>query len=136
MGRKPRDDDADGDLARSHVLKMFEEGELDEISLLTFARSQKYGQMTMGLSVMCSVEYRDMEQICRGLKTEDLLIPCRASGVSWNTFRAIVAATPSGAALGEPRIADLKKDYARLAPSTARRILHIRCRQLSAAQPV
>lgn len=136
MGRTPRDDHADGDSTRPHVLKMSEEGELDEISLLQFARSREYVQMMMGLSVICSVEYRDMEQICGGLKTEDLLIPCRAGGVSWNTFRAIVAATPSGAALGEQRIADLKKDYARLAPSTAQRILHIRCRQLSAAQPV
>lgn len=136
MGRTPRDDDAGADSARSHVLKMFEEGELDEISLLQFARSQEYVQMIIGLSAMCSVEYRDMEQICRGLKTEDLLIPCRAGGVSWNTFRAIVAATPSGAALGEQRIADLKKDYARLAPSTAQRILNIRCCQLSATQPV
>jgi uncharacterized protein (DUF2336 family) len=136
MGRMPRDDNADAETARSHVLKMFEEGELDEISLLQFARSQEFGQMTMGLSAMCSVEYRDMEQICRGLKTEDLLIPCRAGGVSWNTFRAIVAATPTGCTLGEQRIAELKKDYARLAPSTAQRILHIRCRQLSAAQPI
>ena len=134
MGCKPKVGDGDDDQARTDVLRMFEAGELDEISLLQFARAHEYVRMTMALSVMCTVAYGDMEQICRGMRAEDLLIPCRAGGVSWNTYRAIVAATPSGAALAEQRIADLKKDYVRLAPSTAQRILSIRCRQMAAAQ--
>jgi uncharacterized protein (DUF2336 family) len=136
MGRAPSDDDADEASAWSCVLKMSEDGDLDEISLLQFARSGQFVDMIMGLAVMCAVEYRQLQQICQGLKSEDLLIPCRAGGVSWNAFRAIVAATASGAALGEQRMSELKKDYGRLVPSTAQRILQIRCRQLSAAQPV
>jgi hypothetical protein len=114
---------------------MSKDGELDEISLLQFAHAHQFMHLIMGLSIMCAVEYRHLQQICQGLKTEDLLIPCRASGVSWNAFRAIVAATASGTPVGEPRLSELKKDYARLAPATAQRILQIRCRQLAAVQP-
>jgi uncharacterized protein (DUF2336 family) len=136
MGRTPPDDDMSDEAARSHVMKMLNEGELDEVALLQFARAQQFAHLTTGLAAMCSIDYAHLQHICHGLKIEELLIPCRAAGISWNTFRAIAAATPSGAALGEDRVAKLKKDYARLAPSTAQRILNIRCRQLSVVQPV
>jgi hypothetical protein len=42
--------------------------------------------------------------------------------------------SPAGGALGEHRMLELKKDYARLAVSTAERVLRLRCRQISAAQ--
>jgi uncharacterized protein (DUF2336 family) len=135
MGFKVRDDGPDAGGARAHVMKMFEDGELDEISLLEFARSQQHVHMTMALSVMCSVDYREMEQILNGMKIEDLLIPCRAAGVSWNTFRAIMESSPAGGALGEHRMLELKKDYSRLAVSTAERVLRLRSRQLSAVEP-
>lgn len=135
MGRAPEQDGTDEASAWSQIQKMSEDGDLDEIALLQFARSHQFVHLIMGLALMCAVEYRHLQQICLGLKTEDLLVPCRAGGVSWNGFRAIVAATAPGAALTEPRLAELKKDYGRLVPSTAQRILQIRCRQLAAAQP-
>ncbi|MGV3633214.1 MAG: DUF2336 domain-containing protein [Pseudorhodoplanes sp.] len=136
LGRTPPHDDTSEGAARSDVTKMLEDGELDEIALLQFARAEQFVHLMMGLAVLCSVDFAHVQHICHGLKTEELLIPCRAAGVSWNTFRAIALATPSGAALGEHRLAELKKDYARLAPSTSQRILQIRCRQIAAVQPV
>ena len=133
MGGSLPDDGLDIAQVRTDTMKMFMNGELDEISLLQFARSEQYMHLTMALAVMCSIEYRDMDRVCGCLKPENLLIPCRAGGVSWNAFRALVAATPTGAALGEPRIAELRKDFARLPVLTAQRVLTLRCRQLSAA---
>lgn len=135
MRSDPPGDPADIARARADVLTMFEEGELDEIALLQFAKSQQYAHVMAALAVLCAVDVADMERVCGGLKIEDLLIPCRAAGISWNAFRAIVVSTAAGSALGEPRLSELKKDYARLAVSTAQRVLQLRCRQLSAAEP-
>jgi hypothetical protein len=136
MGSNLPDDSTDLAHVRADVMRMFMNGELDEIPLLQFARSEQYMHLTMALAVMCSVEYRDMERICGCLKPENLVIPCRAGGLSWNAFRALVAIVPTGATLGEPRLAELRKDYARLPVLTAQRVLNLRCRQLSAADLV
>jgi uncharacterized protein (DUF2336 family) len=136
MGRKPKSDDTDEASVWSRLRKMSEEGELDEVGLLQFAKSRRFVDLIMGLAIMCIVDYRHLRQICHGLKVEDLLIPCRAAGVSWNTFKAIVMATPSGSVLSDQRVSELKKDYGRLVPATAQRILQIRCRQLAATPAV
>ncbi|MFN3348402.1 DUF2336 domain-containing protein [Pseudorhodoplanes sp.] len=134
MGCELPDDDADSSSAKAEVAVMFQDGELDEIALLQFARKQQFSHLTAALAVLCGMEVEDMKRVCGTLKVEDMLMPCRAAGVSWNAFRAIVASTPAGAALGEARLSELKKDYARLATSTAQRVLHLRSRQLSALE--
>lgn len=131
MGRAPDDGGLDITQVEARLRMMHQNGDLDETVLLQFAHRQQSLELVIALSILCSLEYRAMQEICGGHRAEDLLMPCRAAGISWHGFRAIIAANPVTAGLSEPSIAAVRKDYMRLSISTAQRVLRIRCRQLT-----
>jgi uncharacterized protein (DUF2336 family) len=134
MGLEPPEEDCDLDQAKARLTALYEDGELDETVLIQLARHDRPQDLHIALAILCAVDHDAMEQICQGNKAEDLLMPCRAAGVSWYAFQAILAANTATAGLGAQRLGEIKKDYIRLSLPTAQRVLKIRCRQLTMSQ--
>jgi uncharacterized protein (DUF2336 family) len=113
------------------VSRMNADGELDEVALLQFVKSNQYEEVVAALSLMCSIPYEPLDRILQSDGGESLLVPCRAAGISWRALRAILEARLGDSAISEQDLIRMRKDYSRLSVATAQRLLQLRCRQLS-----
>jgi uncharacterized protein (DUF2336 family) len=131
MGLEPPEEEVGPEQANARLTALYDEGELDETVLIQLASADRMQEFHIALAILCAVDHHAIEQICKGNRAEDLLMPCRAAGVSWYAFQAILAANWATAGLSPQRLSEIKKDFIRLSLPTAQRVLKIRCRQLA-----
>lgn len=125
----------DFDLARRVVQKMHVGGDLDEVALLQFIKSNRYAESVMAMSQMCATPHDIIDRILRSTRSESIIIPCRASGLSWTTVRALLQA-PSRGHITPNELEDLRADYAKLTATTAQRVLRFWCVQKAAGRDI
>jgi uncharacterized protein (DUF2336 family) len=75
---KPRDFQA----AKAFVGLLREKGELDESTLLTFARARKYEETAVALSLLSSASLEIVKPLMQSPRDDGLLIPCKAADCS------------------------------------------------------
>ena len=125
----PRDFQA----AKAFVELLREKGELNEGVLLEFARSRKYEETAVALSLLSSASLEIIKPLMKSPRDEGLLIPCRVADCKWETVSAILATKlPPGAT---PKAGDekLKTDFAKLSKPNAQRLLRFwQVREVSA----
>jgi hypothetical protein len=116
---KPRDFQA----AKAFVGLLREKGELDENTLFEFARSRKYEETAVALSLLSSASLEIIKPLMNSPMDDGLLIPCKVADCKWETVSAILAMKlPPGAApkAGHEK---LKIEFAKLSKPNAERLL-------------
>jgi uncharacterized protein (DUF2336 family) len=116
---KPRDFEA----AKAFVGLLREKDELDEKTLFEFARSRKYEEMVVALSLLSSASLEIIKPLMNSPMDDGLLIPCKVADCKWETVSAILATKlPPGAA---PRAGHvkLKIEFEKLSKPNAQRLL-------------
>jgi uncharacterized protein (DUF2336 family) len=108
--------------ARQAVLEMQGKGLLNEIALLEFARAKKFAEVTAGLALLCATPFELMVNLMQSDQREAVLVPCRAVGLEWLTVRAILNSR-AGSAISDHDLEQAKADYAKLAQTSAQRVL-------------
>ncbi len=119
--------DQDFSAAQRLIQLMRENGELDQVALLEFAKSRKYAATVTALATLCSAPIDMIKQMLNDGRNEPLLVPCKAAGISWPTLRALLQDDLLGKVATEDELKKLKSDYARLSPSTAKKLLEFWC---------
>lgn len=126
---KPRDFQA----AKAFVGLLREKGELDENTLFEFARSRKYEEIAVALSLLSSTSLEIIKPLMNSPMDDGLLIPCKVADCKWETVSAILAAKlPPGSApkAGHEK---LKIDFIKLSKPNAQRLLRFwQVREVSA----
>jgi uncharacterized protein (DUF2336 family) len=126
---KPRDFQA----AKAFVELLREKGELRESTLLEFARTRKYEETAVTLSLLSSASLEIIKPLMKSPRDDGLLIPCKAADCTWETVSAILAIKlPPGSApkAGQEK---LKIDFAKLSKPNAQRLLRFwQVREVSA----
>jgi uncharacterized protein (DUF2336 family) len=126
---KPRDFHA----AKAFVELLREKGELHEGTLLKFARTHKYEETAVALSLLSSASLEIIKPLMKSSRDDGLLIPCKVADCTWETVSAILATKlPPGSApkAGQEK---LKIDFAKLSKSNAQRLLRFwQVREVSA----
>lgn len=126
---KPRDFQA----ARIFVEGLHEKNELRESTLFEFARTRKYEEIAVALSLLSSVSLEIIKPLMKSPRDDGLLIPCKAAECRWETVSAILATKlPAGAApkAGHDK---LRVDFEKLSKSNAQRLLRFwQVREVSA----
>jgi uncharacterized protein (DUF2336 family) len=121
--QKPSDVPAPRDfrLAETIVDKMRERNQLDETAILDFAASGRYEELTVGLARLCSAPVSLIDRIMQNPRYDGVLVACKAFGLHWSTFRAILVGRlpvpPSEAELERAR-----SDFLKLTVATAQRM--------------
>jgi uncharacterized protein (DUF2336 family) len=126
---KPRDFRA----AQAFVELLRKKGELNEGTLFEFARSRKYEETTVALSLLSAASLEIIKPLMKSLRDDGLLVPCKVADCNWETVGAILATKlPPGSApkAGHEK---LKIDFAKLSKPNAERLLRFwQVREVSA----
>jgi uncharacterized protein (DUF2336 family) len=119
--------DQDFSAAQRLVQLMRENGELNQVALLEFAKSRKYAATVTALATLCAAPIDMIKQMLDDGRNEPLLVPCKAAGISWPTLRALLQDDLLGKVATDDELKKLKSDYARLSPATAKKLLEFWC---------
>ncbi|MFN5718806.1 MAG: DUF2336 domain-containing protein, partial [Bradyrhizobium sp.] len=76
--------------ARRHIARLKDNGDLNEAALLGFARQRRYEETVVALAGLAQSSIEVIRSLMQSLRSEGLLVPCRAAGLSWETTVAVM----------------------------------------------
>ncbi|MHC2255216.1 uncharacterized protein (DUF2336 family) [Bradyrhizobium embrapense] len=109
--------------ARRHIAKLKDSGELDEAALLGFARQRKYEETIVALADLAPSSIEVIRSLMQSLRSEGLLVPCRAAGLSWETTAAVMECRYTTGSMGPVELANAKSQFTKLTRANADRLL-------------
>jgi uncharacterized protein (DUF2336 family) len=119
--------------AKRHVAKLKDSGELDEAALLGFARQRRYEETVVALADLAQSNIEVIRSLMQSLRSEGLLVPCRAAGLSWATTAAVMECRYATGSMGPVELAHAKSQFTKMTRGDADRLL--RFWQVRASQP-
>jgi hypothetical protein len=109
--------------ARRFIALLSEKGELNEATLLGFARQRKYEETVAALAVLSRSSIEVIRPLMQSLRDDGVLIPCKAAELGWETVQAILDSRFATGKMGPLELANAQKQFAKLTTETARRLL-------------
>jgi len=109
--------------AKAFVGLLREKGELDEGTLLAFARGRKYEEAAVALSLLSGASLEIVKPLMNSAMDDGLLIPCKVADCKWETVSAILASKLPPGSAPKPGQAKLKIDFEKLSKPNAQRLL-------------
>ena len=106
--------------AYAYVQSLYASGALDEARLAEFARAAKFDETTIALSLICDLPIAMIERLFVEERPEQLIVIGKASGLSWNTIKTMMAHT-NGRPM--PKIDQHFETFARLKADTAKKAI-------------
>lgn len=109
--------------AKRAIARLEATGELDEATLLGFARQRRYEETVAALAALSGSTIEVIRPLMQSLREDGLLVPCKAAQLGWDTTAAVLE---SRFATGTMKPADLARaqgHYARMTTENARRTL-------------
>ena len=118
-----------GPVSRSHfvakrvVSTQHRQGNLNESSISSYAVSHRLEEVTIGLSLLCSLPGDVIERALLDRNRETLLILCKALDFSWDTTMALLFLGAKDHRITANELRDLENEYSRLNIETSRSVL-------------
>jgi uncharacterized protein (DUF2336 family) len=118
-----------GPVSRSHfvakrvVSTQHRLGNLNESSISSYARSHRLEEVTIGLSLLCSLPSDVIERAALDRNREMLLILCKALNFAWDTTMALLFLGAKDHRITAQDLKDLENEYSRLNIETSRSVL-------------
>ena len=109
--------------AKRLVTAQHQYGNLKENSILEYARSHKIEEVTVGLSLLCSLPVDVVERALVHSNSEMTLILARALGFGWGTAMALLFLGAKDHRIPAGDLNDMKEEFARLNIETSRGVL-------------
>jgi uncharacterized protein (DUF2336 family) len=109
--------------AKKLVTAQHQYGNLNENSILEYARSHKIEEVTVGLSLLCSLPVDVVERALVHSNSEMTLILARALGFGWETAMALLFLGAKDHRIPAGDLNDMKEEFARLNIETSRGVL-------------
>ncbi len=119
--------------AKRHIAKLKDSGDLNEAALLAFAKQRRYEETIVALADLAHSRIEVIRSLMQSLRSEGLLVPCRAAGLSWETTAAVMECRYTTGSMGPVELANAKSQFTKMTPGNADRLL--RFWQVRASQP-
>jgi uncharacterized protein (DUF2336 family) len=119
--------------ARRHIARLKDNGDLNEAALLGFARQRRYEETVVALAGLAQSSIEVIRSLMQSLRSEGLLVPCRAAGLSWETTVAVMECRYTTGSMGPVELAHAKGQFMKMTRENADRLL--RFWQVRASQP-
>jgi hypothetical protein len=110
-------------VAKRLVTAQHRQGNLNENSISLYARSHKLDEVTIGLSLLCSLPGDVIERAMLDKNRETLLILAKALDFSWATTMALLFLGAKDHRITARELKDLESEFGRLNLKTSRSVL-------------
>jgi uncharacterized protein (DUF2336 family) len=110
-------------VAKRVVTTQHRHGNLNESSISAYARSHKLDEVTIGLSLLCSLPADVIERALLDKNRETLLILAKALDFSWETTMSLLFLGAKDHRITAKDLNDLESDFGRLNVETSRSVL-------------
>jgi uncharacterized protein (DUF2336 family) len=110
-------------VAKRVVATQHQQGNLNENSISIYARSHKLEEVTIGLSLLCSLPADVIERALLDKNRETLLILAKALDFSWATTMSLLFLGAKDHRITAKDLHDLEKEFGRLKAETSRSVL-------------
>jgi uncharacterized protein (DUF2336 family) len=110
-------------VAKRVVMTQHRQGNLNENSISVYARSHRIEEVTIGLSLLCSLPSDVIERAMMDKNRETLLILAKALDFSWATTMSLLFLGAKDHRITAQELKELEKDYGRLNVETSRSVL-------------
>lgn len=109
--------------AKRFVALLNDKGELNEATLLGFAKQRKYEETVAALAELSQSTIEVIRPLMQSLRGDGVLIPCKVAGLGWDTVHAVLESRFAMGSMGPHELAEAKGQFARLTTENARRLL-------------
>lgn len=110
-------------VAKRFVALLNEKGELNETTLLGFAKQRKYEETVVALAELSRSTIEVIRPLMQSLRDDGVLVPCRAAGLGWETVHAVLDSRFVTGRTGPLELAKAQHQFAKLTTENARRLL-------------
>src|SRR5215212_8632351 len=110
-------------VAKRVVTTQHQQGNLNENSISVYARSHRLEEVTIGLSLLCSLPSDVIERAMMDKNRETLLILAKALDFSWTTTMSLLFLGANDHRITAQDLKDLEREYGRLNLETSRSVL-------------
>jgi hypothetical protein len=110
-------------VAKKVVTQQHRQGNLNENSISGYARAHKIEEVTIGLSLLCSLPGDVIERALLDRNRETLLILAKALDFAWDTIMALLFLGAKDHRITANDLKDLENEYSHLNVKTSRSIL-------------
>ena len=122
-------------VAKRVVTTQHKLGNLNESSISSYARSHRLEEVTIGMSLLCSLPGDLIERTLLDKNREMLLILCKALGFSWDTTMSMLFLGAKDHRITASELRAQESDYSRLNIETSRSVLSF-CQSRKGGAPV
>lgn len=109
--------------AEKVVQAMKRSGDLNDRAIREFAGSGKLHHLVTGLALLASSKIDVISEILGGVRNDAVLIPCKVSGLSWETVEAVLRSRHGKQTVSDKVLELARNDYKRLSVETAQKTL-------------
>jgi uncharacterized protein (DUF2336 family) len=109
--------------AKRFVAQLNAKGELNEATLLGFAKARKYEETVAALALLSNSSIEVIRPLMQSLRDDGVLVPCKVAALGWETVVAVLESRYSTGSLGPHELATAKNQFAKITPENARRLL-------------
>jgi uncharacterized protein (DUF2336 family) len=110
-------------VAKRLVTKQHQQGNLNENSISGYARSHKFDEVTIGLSLLCALPGDVIERALVDRNREMLLVLAKALDFSWATTMSLLFLGAKDHRITARDLSDLESEFGRLNVETSRSVL-------------
>jgi uncharacterized protein (DUF2336 family) len=109
--------------ADASIAKLQDSDRLNEAAIVEFAKAGQYEEMVAGLARLCSAPIELIEKLMQNTRYDGVLVVCKAAGLHWQTFSAILSNRYSHHQVSAMELEKARTDFIKLSASTAQRML-------------
>jgi uncharacterized protein (DUF2336 family) len=109
--------------AKRFVALLNANGELNEATLLGFAKQRKYEETVAALAALSQSTVEVIRPLMQSLRDDGVLIPCKVAGLSWETVSAILESRFATDSMGPHELEKVRGQFGRITNENARRLL-------------
>jgi Uncharacterised protein conserved in bacteria (DUF2336) len=97
-------------------------GQFNEVAVCAFAAAARYEEMVVGVARLGSAPVELIERLMKNPRYDGVLIACKACGLHWPSFKAILTNRFSGHQVTQAELERARADFIKLSAATAQRM--------------
>ncbi len=109
--------------AKRFVALLNDKGELNEATLLGFAKQRKYEETVAALAQLSQSSIEVVRPLMQSLRDDGVLVLCKASELNWETVSAILESRFATGSMKPTELAAAQQQFATMTIENARRLL-------------